>query len=70
MPKICPLANNEELTDLTNKALKDEPKVFNLSNRKLTEFEVMLLSKGLKYTPTPNENNQKLKQISNYIPED
>ena len=41
--------------------MKDEPKVFNLSNRKLTEFEVMLLSKGLKYTPTPNENNQKLK---------
>ena len=59
--KICPNANNEELEDLTSKALKDEPKVFNLSNRKLTECEVMLLSKGLKYTPTPNENNQKLK---------
>ena len=49
------------MRDLTSKALKDEPKVFNLSNRKLTEFEVILLSKGLKYTPTPHENNPKLK---------
>ena len=47
--------------DLTSKALKDEPTVSNLSNRKLPEFEVMLLPKGLKYTSTSHENNPKLK---------
>ena len=38
-----------------------EPKVFNLSDRQLTDSEIKLLSKGLKYTPTPHINNQELK---------
>ncbi|XP_062602273.1 uncharacterized protein LOC134263937, partial [Saccostrea cucullata] len=38
-----------------------EPKIFNLSHRQLTDSEIKLLSKGLKYTPTPQVNNQELK---------
>lgn len=37
------------------------PKVINLSRKQLTEFEIKLLSKGLKCTPTPNDNKQELK---------
>ena len=38
------------------------PKVINLSRKQLTEFEIKLLSKGLKYTPAPNVNKQELKK--------
>ena len=38
-----------------------DPKVINLSNRSMTESEIKLLSKGLKFTPTPNKNQQQLK---------
>lgn len=34
-----------------------DPKVINLSNRSLNEAEINLLSKGLKFTPTPNKSN-------------
>lgn len=34
-----------------------DPKVINLSSRSLNEAEINLLSKGLKFTPTPNESN-------------
>ena len=33
-----------------------EPRVINLSSRKLTETEISLLSKGMKFTPTPKAN--------------
>ncbi|XP_062604091.1 uncharacterized protein LOC134265884, partial [Saccostrea cucullata] len=39
-----------------------EPKVINLSSKQLNEWEIKLLSKGLKYTPTPNSNKQELKK--------
>ena len=38
-----------------------DPKVFNLSSRNLTACEIQLLSKGLKYTPTPQRNHHELK---------
>lgn len=41
--------------------MQHNPKVFNLSNRVLNETEIKLLSKGLKYTPTPRMNNEQLK---------
>lgn len=36
---------------------KKEPKIFNLSNRKLSTNEIKLLTKGLKFTPTPHSAN-------------
>jgi hypothetical protein len=46
---------------------RTEPKVINLSNRQLNEFEIQLLSKGLKYTPTTKGNKQELrKDIKEY----
>ena len=39
-----------------------DPKVINLSRKQLTDFEIKLLSIGLKYTPTPNVNKQELKK--------
>jgi len=37
--------------------------VFNLSKRQLTEAEISVLSKGLKFSPTPKEiDRSKLKQ--------
>ena len=38
-----------------------DPKVFNLSSRNRTACEIQLLSKGLKYTPTPQRNHHELK---------
>ena len=32
--------------------------IINLSNRKITETEIVLLSKGLKFTPTPKFGNK------------
>ena len=40
---------------------KVDPKVINLSDRTLSKTEIALLSKGLKYTPTPKAYNQELK---------
>lgn len=34
-----------------------DPKVINLSSRSLNECEIKLLSKGLKFTPTPNNSD-------------
>lgn len=36
------------------------PKVINLSSRSLNEPEINLLSKGLKFTPMPNESNPRI----------
>jgi hypothetical protein len=41
--------------------IQTDPKVFNLSDRILNKTEINLLSKGLKYTPTPSMNNQQLR---------
>ena len=35
----------------------EKPKVINLSNNILTEQEIQLLAKGLKFTPTPQFSN-------------
>lgn len=45
-----------------------DPKVINFSSRILNQTEIMLLSKGLKISPTPfNSNNQELtKDINDY----
>lgn len=47
--------------NITQQPMQHNPKVFNLSNRVLNETEIKLLSKGLKYTPTPRMNNEQLK---------
>ena len=39
-----------------------DPKIFNLSARNLTACEIQLLSKGLKYTPTPQRNHHEQKK--------
>ena len=36
--------------------------MINLSSKQLNEWEIKLLSKGLKYTPIPNSNKQELKK--------
>ena len=38
-----------------------DPKVINLSNRNLTDSEILLLKKGLKFTPTPKSNTSELR---------
>lgn len=44
-----------------------DPKIINLSTKQLNESEIKLLSKGLKYTPTPSSNKQDLrKDIKEY----
>ena len=41
-------------------------KIINLSNKKLTDAEISLLNKGLKFTPTPKlGNTQELHEDSN-----
>jgi hypothetical protein len=45
----------------TERPEQTDPKVLNLSDKILTESEINLLSKGLKYTPTPTMNNQELR---------
>ena len=37
------------------------PKILNLSSTKLTEIQIKVLNKGLKFTPTPRENSYELK---------
>lgn len=53
-------------TLLSTKTL--DPKVINLSRRILNQTEIILRSKGLKFSPTPyNSNNQELtKDIKEY----
>ena len=41
-----------------NETRKIHPKVINLSKRNLKESEVKLLKNGLKFTPTPNEDQR------------
>ena len=44
-----------------------QPKIFNLSKRKLSSYQVNILLRGLKFTPTPKRNIIQLKSdIHNY----
>ena len=51
------------MKDKPTKTIIVHPKVINLLYRDLdlSENEIQILSKGLKYTPTPKENDQELK---------
>ena len=38
-----------------------DPKIINISSYNLTQAEINILKRGLKFTPTPNENVSELK---------
>jgi len=46
---------------LVQKVQQITPTVINLSNTKLSDIEIKILDKGLKFTPTPEKNSEELK---------
>ena len=60
------LYSNDTSVDQSRKKLNDnvsiQPKVINLSKVALNKDEINLLKKGPKFTPTPKQNSESLKE--------
>ena len=68
-----PISTKEKITEerQTKDNIKQETqlgetvKVVNLSSKNLTTHQINLLSRGLKYTPTPKQNIEELSKENN-----
>ena len=52
---------DQQITEVEEKETMTKPKIFNLSNKVLSQQHVKVLRKGLKFTPTPLPNKIELK---------
>ena len=52
---------DQQITEIKKKEIMTKPKIFNLSNKVLSQQHVNVLRRGLKFTPTPLPNKIELK---------